>query len=448
MGLWSNLFFTCLAIFSINSNINANIHIANIIINKGKTVKRNQAKTLLMTGVAIALSACGATQKAETALAVNNHSLPWPSENVEFCAANLDKAAMQLDDFRKAYTNPKEIPTAFTDGKTKFTTPMGWTSGFVAGSFWYVYEHTQDPTWLNTSLDWTYALEDMRFNRRTHDIGFIMSSSYGHGLRLTNNQDYQPILVDAADTLMERYNPNIGVTFSWSWGTWEFPVIIDNMMNLELLFNASLATGDKKYHDAAVSHATVTMEHHFRPDHSSYHLVNYDRATGLPNGKQTFQGIADDSSWSRGQSWGAYGYTMVYRFTQDEKFLTHAKNIVNYLLTHKNMPEDLVPYFDYDAPDDPAIVNYRDSSAASLLASALLELSGYVDVEEAKRYREAAMKIIKSLSSSEYLASKGENGHFLLKQATGHYPANLDLNSALNYGDYYYLEALHRCKSM
>lgn len=400
-------------------------------------MKRKQSKILFSILSALALTA-----------STVSHGAVWPKNDAKFCSAALDSAATQMNDFRQVYTDPKNIPTSFSEGKTKFTTPMGWTSGFVAGNFWYIYEHMQDKSWLNTATDWTLALENMRFNRKTHDIGFIMSSSFGHGLRLTDKQEYQPILVDAAKTLMERYNPNIGVTFSWSWGTWEFPVIIDNMMNLELLFNASLATGDKTFYNAAVSHATVTMKHHYRPDYSSYHLVNYDRDTGLPNNKQTFQGIADDSSWARGQSWGAYGYTMVYRFTKDKKFLNHAKNIVNYLLTHKNMPEDMVPYFDYDAPDDPEVKNYRDSSAASLLASALLELATYVDEKEATRYREAAMKILRSLASPDYLAKKGENGHFLLKQATGHYPANLDLNAALNYGDYYYLEALTRCKTL
>lgn len=405
-------------------------------------------KILTLVSTSLVISAFNVTASPVANASTLASSTSWPSDNVAFCNAALDKAEEQLDDFRKVYTDPKKIPTSFSEGETKFTTPMGWTSGFVAGNFWYIYEHSQDKSWLKTAIDWTTALENMRFNRKTHDIGFIMSSSYGQGLRLTDNQTYLPLLVDAAKTLMERYNPKIGVTFSWSWGTWEFPVIIDNMMNLELLFNASLATGDKTYYDAAVSHATVTMKHHYRPDYSSYHLVNYNRTTGEPNFKQTFQGIADDSSWARGQSWGAYGYTMVYRFTQDKKFLEHAKNIVNFLLTHKNMPKDLVPYFDYDAPDDQDVTNYRDSSAASLLASALIELASYVDEEEAARYRTAAMKILRSLAEPEYLAAKGENGHFLLKQATGHYPANLDLNAALNYGDYYYLEALTRCKTL
>ena len=396
-------------------------------------------KSALAVAVLITLPACDAVE-------TNNKQETLLNENTSFCSATLDKAELQLDDFRKAYKNPNKIPTSFSDGKVNFITPMGWTSGFVAGSFWYMYEHNQDQSWLNTAVEWTNALEDMRFNRKTHDVGFIINNSFGNGVRLTGNESYPPILVSTAQTLMERYNPKIGATFSWSWGVWEFPVIIDNMMNLELLFNASLATGDKTYYDAAVSHATVTMKHHFRDDFSSYHLVNYSRDTGLPLTKQTFQGITDDSSWARGQAWGAYGYTMVYRYTKDEKFLNHARNIVNYILTHKNMPEDLIPYFDYNAPDDPEIEDYKDSSAASLLASALLELADYVEKDEAARYRKAAMTMLRTLSSPEYLAEKGENGHFLLKQATGNYPAGKELNSALNYGDYYYLEALNRCK--
>lgn len=377
-----------------------------------------------------------------------NQAPVWPVDNAAFCHAALDNAAVQFNDFRTRYTNPKKIPTAFTDGETKYTEPRGWTSGFVAGSFWNLYEHTQDKSWLTSAQNWTHALKDQQYNRRTHDVGFIMYNSYGNGLRLTNNEEYSPLLVSTARTLMERYNETIGATYSWSFGKWEFPVIIDNMMNLELLFFAAQATGDKTFYNAAVSHATVSMKHHFRADHSSYHLVNYNRVTGLPNSKQTVQGIADDSPWARGQGWGAYGYTMVYRFTKDEKFLNHARNIANFMLEHKNMPDDLVPYFDFHAPDYPNITNYRDSSAASLFASALLELATYVKADEAERYRAAAIKMLRSLSSPEYLAAKGENGHFLLKQATGNFPRDLDLNSALNYGDYYYLEALNRCKEI
>ena len=340
------------------------------------------------------------------------------------------------------------MPRSYSQGKARLEPMLGWTTGFVAGSFWNLYEHNQNQSWLDTATEWTTALEKNQYNRKTHDIGFIIYDSFGNGLRLTDNKEYETVIVNAAKTLMERYNPKIGVTYSWSWGTWEFPVIIDNMMNLELLYRASEITGDPVYRDAAISHAAITMEHHFRDDYSSFHLVNYDRETGKPNWKQTFQGIADDSSWSRGQGWGLYGYTMSYRFTQDEKFLEHAKGIANYILNHPNMPDDLVPYFDYDAPKYEGTTLYRDSSAASLVASALLELSTFVEGAESERYYDAAMKMLRTLSSPAYLANIGENGHFLLKQATGNFPANDELNSALNYGDYYYLQALNRCKAI
>ena len=424
-------------------NVNVNIKTKKLLLSltvgcvlTACSVKENESETQAVAAVDASQSVSAVQEKV------------WPTDDVAFCSAALDNAAVQLDGFRKHYTDPTNIPTSYENGKTKYTKTNGWTSGFVAGNFWYLYEHTKDESWLNSAIEWTNALKYEQYNRRTHDVGFIMYNSYGNGLRLTGNETYSPLLVSTARTLMERYNEKIGTTYSWSFGRWEFPVIIDNMMNLELLFFASQATGDKVYYDAAVSHATVTMEHHFREDASSYHLVSYNRETGLPNKKQTVQGIANDSPWARGQGWGLYGYSMVYRFTQDEKFLNHARNIANFILTHENMPEDLVPYFDFHAPNYADIKNYRDSSAASLIASALLELANYVEADEAKRYREAALKMLRSLSTSAYLASEGENGHFLLKQATGNFPRDLELNAAINYADYYYLEALNRCKSL
>lgn len=370
---------------------------------------------------------------------------------VAFCTAALDNASVQLNDFRTLYTDPNKIPRSFNEGendnKARLVPPRDWTSGFVAGSFWYVYEHTQDPTWRDTAQKWTYALEEQQFHLRTHDVGFIMNNSYGNGLRLTGNESYKPILVQTADTLMLRFNPVIGATLSWNFGTWEFPVIIDNMMNLELLFEATRFTGDDKYAKAAISHATVTMDNHFRDDYSSYHVVDYSKTTGKAIHKQTHQGINDQSDWARGQAWGAYGYTMMYRYTQDRTFLEQAKNIADFYLNHPNLPADSVPYFDFDAPDFEDVPNYRDSSAASLMASNLLELAAYVERADAERYRQAALAMLASLSSPEYLAGKGENGSFLLKQATGNYPRKDELSGALNYADYYYLEALIRCKN-
>ncbi|WP_371193823.1 glycoside hydrolase family 88 protein [Glaciecola sp. SC05] len=371
-------------------------------------------------------------------------------QSAAFCSAALDAASTQLNDFRNMYKDPSQIPRSFNEGendnKARLVPAKDWTSGFVAGSFWYVYEHTQDASWRETAQQWTYALEEQQFHKRTHDVGFIMNNSYGNGLRLTGNESYKPILVQTADTLMERFHPTVGATLSWNFGTWEFPVIIDNMMNLELLFEATKFTGDAKYSEAAISHATVTMNNHFRPDYSSYHVVDYSKTTGEAILKETHQGINDQSDWARGQAWGAYGYTMMYRYTKDKKFLEQAKNIANFYLSHPNLPADSVPYFDFDAPDFEDVPNYRDSSAASLMASNLLELAEYVEKADADRYRKAALDMLVSLSTPAYLAAKGENGSFLLKQATGNYPRNDELSGALNYADYYYLEALLRCK--
>lgn len=371
-----------------------------------------------------------------------------PVSDASFCVAALETAEVQLDGFRKAYPDPEQIARSFEKGKPKLVETRDWTSGFVAGSFWYMYEFTQDPSWLASAEKWTAALEGQKNNTRTHDVGFIMYNSYGNGLRLTANDAYVPVLVQAAESLMTRYNPVVGATRSWDHGEWAFPVIIDNMMNLELLYFATEASGDKKFADAAGSHASVTMKNHFRPDNSSFHVVDYDPATGKAVHKQTHQGIADDSAWARGQAWGLYGYTMVYRITRDEEFLNQARRIAEFYLNHPNLPDDKVPYFDFDVADDPEIENYRDSSAAAVAASALLDLSGFVEEPEASRYRESAMEMLRSLASPAYSAEAGSNGHFLLKHATGRWQADDEVDAALNYADYYYLEGLTRCKGL
>jgi rhamnogalacturonyl hydrolase YesR len=207
-------------------------------------------------------------------------------------------------------------------------------------------------------------------------------------------------------------------------------------------------SGDQRFADAATSHASTTLENHFRPDNSSYHVVDYDPETGVVVHKQTHQGIGDDSAWSRGQAWGLYGFTSVYRFTHDEQFLQQAKNIADFYLSNPNLPDDKVPYFDFDVPNDPDIENFRDSSAAAIAASGLLELAGYVSEPQASRYREAALDMLRSLVSPAYSAETGSNGHFLLKHATGRWQANDEVDAALNYADYYYLEALIRCKNL
>jgi len=365
-----------------------------------------------------------------------------------FCVTALDAAEAQLDGFRKAYPDPASIARSYENGQAKMVETRDWTSGFVAGSFWYMYEYTQDPDWRASAEQWTAGLESQKNNTRTHDVGFIMFNSYGNGLRLTGNGSYEPVLVQSAESLMTRYNPNVGATRSWDFGTWSYPVIIDNMMNLELLYAATQISKDQKFADAATTHASTTLNNHFREDYSSFHVVDYDPETGQAVHKQTHQGIRDDSAWARGQAWGLYGFTMVYRFTRDEKFLQQAENIAGFYLNHPNLPEDNVPYFDFDVVNDPEIENYRDSSAAAVAASALLELSAYVSEPQAAAYRQAALSMLRSLASPAYSAEPGSNGHFLLKHATGRWQANDEVDAALNYADYYYLEALLRCKNL
>lgn len=365
-----------------------------------------------------------------------------------FCATALDKAETQLDGFRMAYPDPTQIARSYDKGQVKLVGVNDWTSGFVSGSFWYMYEYTGDPDWLAAAELWTANLESQKNNTRTHDIGFIMFNSYGNGFRLAGTAAYEPVLVQSAESLMTRYSPVVGAIRSWDFGEWTYPVIIDNMMNLELLYFATQSTNDQKFADAATTHAATTQKNHFRPDYSSYHVVDYDPETGDVVHKQTHQGISDDSAWARGQAWGLYGYTMVYRFTRDKSFLQMAQNIARFFLNHPNLPEDKVPYFDFDVFDDPDIENFRDTAAAAVAASGLLELADFVPVSEATRYRETALVMLRSLASPVYSAATGSNGHFLLKHATGRWQANDEVDASLNYADYYYLEALLRCTAL
>jgi hypothetical protein len=234
----------------------------------------------------------------------------------------------------------------------------------------------------------------------------------------------------------------VGLIRSWDFGAWKFPVIIDNMMNLELLTWATRETGEPKFKEIAVSHADKTMANHFRVDASSVHVVDYDPATGTVRGRQTHQGYSDSSAWARGQAWGLYGYTMMFRETGNTNYLDQARRIASLIISHPRLPEDRIPYWDFDAPDIPNAP--RDASAAAVMASALIELSDQVDTEFGKQCIALARQQLLSLSSPEYLAKPGANGGFLLKHSTGHKPENSEVDVPLNYADYYFLEALLR----
>ena len=337
------------------------------------------------------------------------------------------------------------IPRTIKNDKIHYVAIDDWTSGFFAGTMWYMYDLTGDEKWKTLGVKYTEHLDSAKYLTWHHDVGFMINSSYGNALRVTGDTAYKSVMMEAARSLATRYRPVPGVIQSWDedrgWQGkrgWMCPVIIDNMMNLELFFEATRISGDSSYYKMAVSHADVTMAHHFRDDFSSFHVVDYDKIKGGVRSRETAQGYAHESAWARGQAWAIYGYTVCYRETRDERYLKMAENIYNYLINHPAMPADLVPYWDFDAPNIPN--EPRDASAAAIIASALYELSTYKQAG----FKETADKIVASLSSPAYRAIVGTNQHFLLMHSVGSIPHGHEIDVPLNYADYYFLEALVR----
>ncbi|MET0573739.1 MAG: glycoside hydrolase family 88 protein [Pedobacter agri] len=347
----------------------------------------------------------------------------------------------------KKYENqPGRLPKSFEGGTDTSSDSRWWCSGFFPGSLWYLYENNKNQEVLNYAKIYTDRVEREKYTTDNHDVGFMLYCSFGNGLRLTGEERYKEVLLTGAKSLATRFDPRVGLIRSWDHNTtvWQYPVIIDNLMNLELMLWAATYSKNENFRKIAISHADNTMIHHFRPDFSSYHVVSYDKKTGLPHKKQTHQGAADNSAWSRGQSWGLYGYTYLYRETKDKRYLEQAKNIANFLINHPQMPKDFIPYWDYDAPQIPNTT--RDASAATVMASALIELSDFVDADLKKRFMKVVDTQIRTLASDEYTAKLGDNGDFILKHSTGAFPFKSEVDAPLTYADYYYLEALSRLK--
>lgn len=275
----------------------------------------------------------------------------------------------------------------------------------------------------------------------------MMYCSYGNALRQGYNEKYKDVLVQSAKSLCTRFSPITGCIRSWNPKKKnDYIVIIDNMMNLELLFYATKVTGDSSYYKIAISHADKTLKNHFRKDYSSYHVVDYNPETGEVDNKRTHQGANDSSAWARGQGWALYGYTTMYRETKDKKYLKQANNIAKFIINHPNLPKDRIPYWDFNAPNIPNAL--RDASAGALIAAALLELSTYNDTQVSKQYLQVAETIMQSLSSKAYKSNIGENHGFLLKHSVGSLPHNSEVDVPLTYADYYYIEALMRYKAL
>lgn len=394
-----------------------------------------QLNLLLLASLFMAITSCGNTSSQDGEI-------------------NVDAVGQQLE---LLYNNAEQIiadsegselvcpRTLNEDGSLKVVPGGDWTSGFFSGTLWYMYEMSGDEAWKKKAISYTEMLEEQQYNGINHDVGFRMFCSYGNALRLTNNEAYIPILVQSAKTLIDRYYEEVGCIRSWNSNEehWQCPVIIDNMMNLELLFWASEQTGDPVYKDIAISHALTTIKHQFRDDYSTVHVVDYDTITGEVRQKNTHQGYADESSWARGQAWGLYGYTMTYRFTKDQRFLEQAEHIATFLLNHPNLPEDGVPYWDFNDPGIPDVP--RDVSAAAIISSALYELSGYS--EKGTFFKEEADRILNSIWN-KYRSAEGKNYGFILDHSVGNMPGGSEIDVPINYADYYFMEALYRSKNI
>jgi unsaturated chondroitin disaccharide hydrolase len=337
-------------------------------------------------------------------------------------------------------------PRTMEDGKLKLVRSRDWTSGFFAGNLWMVYELTGDEKWKQYALDFTLPLEDEQWDGGTHDLGFKMFCSFGKAWQFTGDSAYRDILIQSAQTLATRFNPAVGSIRSWDHNTdkWDFPVIIDNMMNLELLMWAAKETGDENLKNIAVIHAQTTTKNHFREDNSSYHVIDYNPETGEVENRHTHQGFSHESAWSRGQAWGLYGYTMMYRETGMQEFLIQAEKIAEYILSQPGVSEGKIPYWDFNAPNIPN--EPYDASAGAIIAAALFELADYS--ANSILYNGVAGKLLATLSSSEFLAPVGENAGFLLEHSTGHLPHNSEIDVPIVYADYYFLESIIKNKTM
>ncbi|MEI6948631.1 glycoside hydrolase family 88 protein [Paraflavisolibacter sp. H34] len=395
----------------------------------------NRQLSTLVTGLGLLAALAGRTQETP-----GNDA--WLLHSKQVIAQQLTRAAA-------TYTpgqNPRSINP---DGSVRLAPYTDWTTGFFPGSLWYGYELTGAQQLADQARRFTLALDSAQYLTHTHDLGFMLYCSYGNALRITRDSAaYLPPLKTGAQNLFNRFNPKVGVIRSWDFSWWHYPVIIDNMMNLEYLYWAAGAFNQPRYAGAATTHALTTKKNHFRKNFSSYHVVDYDPQTGKVLRKGTHQGLTDESSWARGQAWGLYGYTMCYKNTKNADFLKQAQKIAAFIMHHPRTPADKIPVWDYDVHN--ALENEercpRDASAAAVIASALLDLSA--QVTDGQHYFDYAEAILKSLSSDAYLAKPGANQYFILKHSVGALLYNSEIDTPLDYADYYYLEALKRYEAL
>jgi unsaturated chondroitin disaccharide hydrolase len=395
----------------------------------------------IVVGLAVVLGFCMCTHKPSGTLDVN--------KALDYCAKQTQRTLTELEtDSGIDYTMmPRNIMADEQHWNCRKATKEEWCAGFWPGVLWYDYEYTKDKQVLEEAKNFTHSLKFLsHIPAYDHDLGFLVFCSYGNGYRLTKNPAYKQVILDTADTLATLFNPIVGTILSWPREVeprnWPHNTIMDNMINLEMLFWAAKNGGNPYLYDIAVSHADKTMKSQFRPDYTSYHVAVYDTITGNLIKGVTHQGYADSTMWARGQAWAIYGYTVVYRETKDPKYLDFAQKVTDVYLDR--LPEDKVPYWDFD---DPSIPNApRDASAGAVVASALLELSTYLPNGTGKRYKDAAIEMLTSLSSDSY--QSGESKPSFLLHSVGHWPNHSEIDASIIYADYYYIEALLRLKRL
>jgi len=385
-------------------------------------------KKLNVLVVIIILISCTTQKSADTQSQLINHI----TEQVDYAV----QIAEPLRD--SILTSPRTIK----NGRLKLVPSRDWTSGFFPGNLWMLYELTDDKKWEDLALEYTLPLEKEQWNKGTHDLGFMMFCSFGKAYQFTKNKDYKNILIQSAKSLATRFNPTVGCIRSWDHNSdkWDFPVIIDNMMNLELLLWAANETGESYLKEVAITHAQTTIKNHFRNDYSSFHVIDYNPETGEVRKKNTHQGYSDESAWARGQAWGLYGFTMMYRETGMQEFLIQAEKIAEFILSQPGIEDGEIPYWDFNAPNTPD--KPYDASAGAIITAALYELGDYS--EHGETYIKVANKLFATLSSAKFLSPVGENKGFLLKHSTGHLPGNSEIDVPLVYADYYFLESIIR----
>ena len=384
---------------------------------------------------------------------------------LDYCTSQIQRSLSQLRDdnghidFTQA---PRNIgPDEHRWNLRSIKTPEEWTAGFWPGILWMGSQYapqSEHSAIRQAAVGYTAELRYLAYSPvYDHDLGFIMIGSYLKGLEAmqTSGQlpdatcdDYRHVLLAAADTLATLYNPRVGTLLSWPRNVAMFGghnTIMDNMINLELLFWASQHNPDhaaaRRLYDIAVSHADTTMRYHFRPDHSINHVAVYDPISGRHLRNCNHQGLNDSSLWSRGQSWAIYGYTMMYRYTHETRYLDFAQQVTDVMLAQ--LPADGIPYWDMRDPLIPHA--YRDASAAAIIADALIELSDYVPAPKARRYTKQALRMLRTLSSAPYLS--GDDAPSFLRHSVGNMPAHSEIDYSISYADYYYLEALLRLKA-